>query len=70
MTRRSPTLRTSPHAVRALRAARRARGFAQVEYLVVILCVGIVTAFALYRLGPSILKNYREQETILLQKGP
>jgi hypothetical protein len=57
---------------RGLCGARRraAAAFVEVEYMVVVACVGIVVAIAIYKFGPGIVNNYHKQETIILQQGP
>ena len=50
---------------------RRAQaGFVYVEYLVILVFVGIVITLALIKVGPSILNDYRSQKTVILEEGP
>jgi type II secretory pathway pseudopilin PulG len=49
---------------------RTQRGFAELEYLIVVALVGIVTAVALYGLGPTLLANYVRQKSQILWWGP
>ena len=69
MKMRKPTQETAAPALRGLRR-RAVQAFVEVEYLVVVACVGIVVAIAIYKFGPGIVKNYHNQETIILQEGP
>jgi len=55
---------------RASRGSARRRAFVEVEYLVVLACIGIVVAIAIYKFGPLIVHNYNNQETVILQQGP
>jgi type II secretory pathway pseudopilin PulG len=53
-----------------IRRRRVQSGYIYVEYLVVLILVGLVITLALFELGPSIVKNYTAQKTVLLEEGP
>jgi type II secretory pathway pseudopilin PulG len=72
MKTRLSNIEVSTSAGRPARASRRSarQAFVEVEYLVVLACIGIVVAIAIYKFGPMIVRNYNNQETVILQQGP
>ena len=53
-----------------IRRRRVQSGYIYVEYLVILILVAIVITLALFKLGPSIIKNYTDQKRVLLEEGP
>ena len=49
---------------------RKSAGFIYVEYLAVLVMVGLVIALALATLGPVVIDGYREQLRALLAIAP
>jgi hypothetical protein len=80
MKRNPLALRSGSHPVRGgtvvaqlptmIRRRGAQAGYIYVEYLVILICVGIVITLALFELGPGIVKNYTAQKKVLLEEGP
>jgi len=49
---------------------RETRGAVSVEYITVFTFIGLVTALALWRLAPNVVRAYSQQRQALYQESP